>query len=99
MQHVPWVDHTPGKNGSSSRAERNKSKLGGGGIVSVRTGTTYRRLRLTTTRSLESFSRSRLVSKNLHGGIVPLKLLVETQLGEYFFPGDNMNHCSQEKGC
>lgn len=62
-------------------------------------GTTYRGLYFTTARSPESFSKSDLLSKNLHGGIVPLKLLVEIQLGEYFFSGENMNHCSQEKGC
>lgn len=48
-------------------------------------GTTYRELYFTTARSPESFSKSDLVSKNLHRGIVPLKLLVEMQLGEYFF--------------
>lgn len=62
-------------------------------------GKTYHGLHLTTARSLESFSKSHLVSKNLHSGIVPLKLLMETQLGEYFFSGENMNHRSQEKGC
>lgn len=78
-QGSSWGGHT-GEGPGASRSE-----LGGGRTFSVRMETTYCGLHLTAAKSPESLSKSHQVSKNLHGGIVPLKLSVEIQLGEYFF--------------
>lgn len=78
-QGSSWGGHTREGPGAS------RLELGGGRTFSVRMETTYCGLHLTAAKSPESLSKSHQVSKNLHGGIVPLKLSVEIQLGEYIF--------------
>lgn len=98
LRGVRWASHGAAARGPRAgegqeqlqgRAEQ--VKIGGWGNSFCRNGnkremgTTYPELRLTTAGSVESFSKCHLVSKNLHGGIVPIKAVSGNPAREVHF--------------